>query len=123
MVSQVAIGKQRRKPYNAGSNPALTTNKKINKMKQEKIYCGSGKKKSDTWLQASINLDKIKEHIQEYKGSRFIKVNINVKAEPDQYGKDVSISIDTWKPEESEFKQKPDKKFIHDNTPLNDLPF
>ncbi len=50
--------------------------------KQPKIYCGSGKKKSDTWLQASINLDKIKEHIQEYKGSRFIKVNINVKAEP-----------------------------------------
>jgi hypothetical protein len=91
--------------------------------KQPKIYCGSGKKKSDTWLQASINLDKIKEHIQEYKGSRFIKVNINVKAEPDQYGKDVSISIDTWKPEESEFRHKPDPKFTHDNTPPNDLPF
>lgn len=88
---------------------------------EKKIYCGSGKKKSDTWLQASINLDKIKEHIQEYKGSKFIKVNINVKAEPDQYGKDVSITIDTWKPEESKYKL--DSKFVHDNTPPNDLPF
>ncbi len=83
---------------------------------EKKIYCGSGKKKSDTWLQASINLDKIKEHIQEYKGSKFIKININVKSEPDQYGKDVAISIDTWKPE-------PKSGFTHDNTPPNDLPF
>jgi hypothetical protein len=83
--------------------------------KQTKIFCGSGKKKSDTWLQASINLDRIKEHIQEYNGTKFIRVNINLKAEPDQYGKDVAITIDTWKPEE--------KKFTHDNTPPNDLPF
>jgi hypothetical protein len=83
--------------------------------KQQKIFCGSGKKKSDTWLQASINLDRIKEHIQEYNGTKFIRVNINLKAEPDQYGKDVAITIDTWKPEE--------KKFLHDNTTPNDLPF
>lgn len=70
--------------------------------KQPKVYCGSGKKKSDNWISASINLDKIKEHIQEYNGSKFIRVNINIKPEPDQYGKDVSISIDTWKPEAKE---------------------
>ena len=86
---------------------------------EKKIYCGSGKKKSDTWISATINIDKIQEHIQEYNGSKFIKVNINVKNEPDQYGKDVSISIDTWKPEES----KHNRNFIDDNTPLNDLPF
>jgi hypothetical protein len=89
--------------------------------KQPKIFCGSGKKKSDTWLQASINLDRIKEHIQEYNGTKFIRVNINLKAEPDQYGKDVVITIDTWKPEES--KLKSNSKFTHDNTPPNDLPF
>jgi hypothetical protein len=66
---------------------------------EKKIYCGSGKKRNDTWISATINIDKIQEHIQEYNGSKFIKVNINVKNEPDQYGKDVSISIDTWKPE------------------------
>lgn len=86
--------------------------------KQNKVYCGSGKKKSDTWLSATINVDKIQDYIQEYNGSKFVKININLKSEPDQYGKDVSISIDTWKPEES--KNKPNPNFTHDNT---DLPF
>lgn len=89
--------------------------------KQNKVYCGSGKKKSDTWLSATINVDKIQDYIQEYNGSKFVKININLKSEPDQYGKDVSISIDTWKPEES--KNKPNPNFTHDNTPPNDLPF
>lgn len=78
--------------------------------KQKKIYCGSGKKRSDNWLSVSINIDKIKDYIQEYNGSKFVKLNVNVNKEPDQYGKDVSISIDTWKPENKQ----------NDNT---DLPF
>ena len=28
------------------------------------------------------------------------KLNINIKDQADEYGKDVSISVDTWKPEE-----------------------
>ena len=64
---------------------------------EKKIYCGSGKKKSDTWFKAFINLDKAKDYIQEINGVKGFKVDINIKAEPDQYGKDVSISIDTWK--------------------------
>jgi hypothetical protein len=91
--------------------------------KKTKIYCGSGKKRNDTWLQITINPDKIKDYIQEYNGSKFIKLNINLLNEPDKFGKDVQVSVDTWKPEESEFTQKPDKKFTHDNTPPNDLPF
>ena len=90
-------------------------------MKQDKIYCGSGKKRNDNWLSATINVDKIQDYIQEYNGNKFVKININLKSEPDQYGKDVSISVDTWKPEES--KNKPNPKFTHDNTPPNDLPF
>jgi len=43
-------------------------------------------------------------------GNKFIKLNINLKDEADQYGKDVAISVDTWKPEE---KQEA----------TNDLPF
>jgi len=78
-------------------------------MEKKKAYCGSGKKQSDTWMKATINVDKIKDHIQEFKGSRFVKININLKEE-DQYGKDVSISIDTWKPEKPTQKKedKPD---------------
>ena len=67
--------------------------------KQKKIYCGSGKRKSDTWLQVTINPKKFMEHIQEYNGAEFIKLNINIKSEADKYGKDVEVSVDTWKPD------------------------
>ena len=65
----------------------------------DKIYCGKGVKKNDKWLKATVNPDKILEHIQEFKGNKFVKLDINIKDEPDKYGKDVSISIDTWRPE------------------------
>jgi hypothetical protein len=67
--------------------------------KQAKVYCGSGKKKSDTWLQVSVNVDKIQDHIQELNGVKFVRLNINIKDAPDQFGKDVSLSVDTFKPE------------------------
>ena len=86
--------------------------KQINKMeKKTKIYCGSGKKKSDTWLSITINPDKIKDYIQEYNGSKFIKLNINLLNEPDKFGKDVQVSVDTYNPEKKEV------------TESNDLPF
>jgi hypothetical protein len=66
--------------------------------KQKKIYCGSGKKKSDTWLQVTVNPEKFAEYVQEFNGNKFIKLNINVLPEPDKYGKNISVSIDTWKP-------------------------
>lgn len=82
--------------------------------KKTKIYCGSGKKRTDTWLSITINPDKIKDYIQEYNGSKFIKLNVNILSEPDKFGKDVQISVDTYEP-----KKEP----VHDNTPPNDLPF
>ena len=67
----------------------------------KKIYAGSGKKKSDTWFSISINMDKIQDYIQEYNGTKFVKLNVNVNAKPDQYGKDVSVSVDTYEPNKS----------------------
>lgn len=67
--------------------------------KQKKIYCGSGKRKSDTWLQITINPEKFGDYVQEYNGNKFIKLNINLLGEPDKYGKDVQVSVDTWKPD------------------------
>ncbi len=72
----------------------------MSETKEKTIYCGSGKKQNDTWIKASINVAKFKDHIQEFKGHKFIKLNINIKDQADEYGKDVSISVDTWKPEE-----------------------
>ena len=67
--------------------------------KEEIIYCGSGKVMSDNWLKVTINPAKIAKYIEEYNGNKFVKLNINIKQEADQYGKNVSISVDTWKPE------------------------
>ncbi|MGL4790841.1 MAG: hypothetical protein ACRCW1_05460 [Anaerotignaceae bacterium] len=66
---------------------------------EKKIYCGSGKKKSETWLQVTLNPKKFMEYIQEYNGAEFIKLNINILPEPDKYGKTVSVSVDNWKPD------------------------
>jgi hypothetical protein len=67
-------------------------------MAQEKIFAGKGKKKNDTWLQVTVNPDIINQHIQEFEGKKYVKLNINIGA-ADKFGKDVQISIDTWKPE------------------------
>ena len=79
------------------------------------IYCGSGKQQNKSWITATINIAKIKDYIQEYKGTKFVKININLKDEADKYGKDVSISIDEYKPK--------DKVDTADNKDSDDLPF
>ena len=66
--------------------------------KKQTINAGKGTKKSASWLSVSINPDVVKQYIQEYNGKKFIKLNININETPDQYGKDVSVSVDTWTP-------------------------
>jgi hypothetical protein len=73
-------------------------------MSQEKIYCGSGKtqqSKYGEFYKISICLSDLpKEHITEAKnGKKYINLTVNNKKETDQYGKDLSVSVDTWKPE------------------------
>lgn len=84
--------------------------------KEETIYCGSGKVMNPKWLKVTINPTKIADYIQEYNGNKFIKLNINLKDEADQYGKDVSISVDTWKPDAEAPKAEA-------SNASNDLPF
>ena len=71
---------------------------------QQTIYCGSGKTKEGKFgefFSISICLSDLpKEHITEAKnGKKYINLNINRKKEPDQYGKDLSVQVDTWKPD------------------------
>ena len=69
-------------------------------MSEQKIYCGSGQTKNDGWLKVSICLSDLpKEFITTAKnGKKYINLNINKKKEADQYGKDLSVSVDTYKP-------------------------
>ena len=86
-------------------------------MKEEKtIYCGSGKVMNEKWLKVTINPSKLKDYIQEFNGNKFIRLNINVKDEVDQYGKNVAVSVDTWTPEEKQ-------ETTAAAQPSNDLPF
>ena len=94
-------------------------------MADKPIYCGSGKKQSAKWLKVTINPDKLKEYIKTYEGNKFVKLNINIKDEPNQYGKDVEITIDTWEKESSQSSQKTTEfaKEIELPSTNDDLPF
>ena len=76
--------------------------------KEKTVYCGSGKTQNDKWMKATINVEKIKDHIEEFEGHRFVRININIKDEKDQFGKDVKITIDKWEPEQKEQVAKDD---------------
>lgn len=77
---------------------------------QQKIRLGSGKKKSESWFKASICIDEALQHAFEYDGKKYIKIDINVYDEPNQYGKDVAISLDTYKPDQNKSANVPVKK-------------
>jgi len=68
-----------------------------------KIYVGNGKKKKDNWLKASICLDDLMKYVsdravqQANNGKTYINLDINLKDQPDHFGNDVSISIDTYR--------------------------
>lgn len=70
---------------------------------EKKIFVGSGKKKFDTLRAITLCLTDIpQEHIFEYNGKKYIRLNVNDKKEVDQYGKDIAVSVDTWQPEKKE---------------------
>jgi hypothetical protein len=70
---------------------------------EKKIFVGSGKKKFDNLRAITLCLTDIpQEHIFEYNGKKYIRLNVNDKKEADQYGKDIALSVDTWQPEEKE---------------------
>jgi hypothetical protein len=70
------------------------------------VYIGNGKKQNEKWLKSSLCLTDIpQEHIFEYNGKKYIKINVNVNDTPNQFGKDVSISVDTYQPEEKKVQE------------------
>jgi len=66
---------------------------------QQKVFCWSGKTMKDNWITASINIDKIQDYIETYEGTKFVRLNINVADKPDKFGKNVSLTVNTWKPD------------------------
>ena len=82
---------------------------------ENKIYCGSGKEKTfqDGGSSISITLDIetlqrfFKEHgFTTQQGKKKMKMNVSKRIETDQYGNTHSVSIDTWKPDPTQFPTK-----------------
>lgn len=92
---------------------------------QEKIRLGSGKKKSETWFKTSLCIDDAIQHSFEYNGKRYVKVDINVYAEPNKFGKDVQVTLDTYKPDQTKSAAAPVKKsaVVEAEIIEGDLPF
>ena len=88
-------------------------------MEDKKIYVGSGIDKFDgNLISCSLCLgDLPSEHIFEYSGKKYIKLNVQKKQEKDQYGKTHYVAVDTWKPETKPEPKKEEPKVD------DDLPF
>lgn len=72
--------------------------------KSKKIRLGSGKKRNPTWLTASICLSEAHKHSFHYEGKEYISININIADVPNEYGKDVSITLNEYKKATTESK-------------------
>ena len=82
-------------------------------MAEDKIFVGNGKQVFPNLVSVSLCLTDIpQEHIFEYNGKKYIKLNVGEKkGGADQYGKTHHVSIDTYNPEaKSEPKPKPEPK-------------
>lgn len=77
----------------------------------DKIYAGSGKTRSGNYGEfyaISVCLDDIpQEHITKASnGKQYVNLTVNKKKETDQYGKDLSVQVDTWKPDKAATPKK-----------------
>jgi exopolysaccharide biosynthesis predicted pyruvyltransferase EpsI len=68
-----------------------------------KIYLGNAEKKNDGWYKGYLKISELKKIIEsKERNNNYIKININIREEADQYGNQMTISLDTWKPEKQE---------------------
>jgi len=66
-----------------------------------KIRLGSGKKKSGSWLTAAICITDAEAHSYTYNGKKYVNININIYDKPNDFGKDVAITLNDYKKEEN----------------------
>ena len=78
-------------------------------MAEEKIYVGNGVSKFDgQMVSMSVCLSDLpKEHMFEYNGKRYIKLNVSAKRDgADDYGKTHYVKINDYKPDSSKAKKE-----------------
>jgi len=75
-----------------------------------KIKLGNGKKRSASWMTATICMTEAKAHTYTYNGKEYFNINININDQPNDFGKDVNITLNDYKKEEN------------NNTQVNKMP-
>ena len=67
----------------------------------KKIYAGSGRKVNPYIRGISVCLDDIQQYAvrSEKNGKFYVKLNVVDLKQSNQWGKDVSVEVDTWKPD------------------------
>ena len=83
-----------------------------------KVRLGNGKKRSASWLTAAICISDAEAHAYTYNGKKYVNVNVNIYDAPNEYGKDVAITLNEYKKDEAIPKAN---SFTPE--PVNDLPF
>ena len=64
-----------------------------------KVRLGSGKKRNPSWMTSSFCITDAEAHAYEYNGKKYVNININLYDEPNQYGKDVAITLNEFEKE------------------------
>jgi hypothetical protein len=83
-----------------------------------KIRLGSGKKRSPSWMTSSLCISDAEAHVYTYNGKKYVNLNINIFDEPNQFGKDVSITLNEYDKDAAVPKAN-----SFDAAPIDDLPF
>jgi hypothetical protein len=65
-----------------------------------KTRLGNGKKRNDSWITASLCLSDAEAHAYTYNGKKYVNLNVNIYDKPNEYGKDVAISLNEYKKDE-----------------------
>lgn len=83
-----------------------------------KVRLGNGKKRSSSWLTAAICISDAEAHAYTYNGKKYVNVNVNIYDQPNEYGKDVAITLNDYKKDEAIPKAN-----AFTPEPVGDLPF
>lgn len=66
--------------------------------KKELIRLGSGKTINETFFGSSFCITDALANSYEYNGKQYCNINIAILKEPDQYGKNVKVTLNDFKP-------------------------
>ena len=67
---------------------------------ERKVFAGSGKIVTSWKRGISISLDDVQNYAEKAKNGKFyVRLNVIDLKQANQWGKDVSVEVDTWKPD------------------------